>query len=169
MTTLVDGIKSMASAPFKAIKSALAKARELLPFSDAKTGPFSQLTHNGGKIMSTLAEGVYNQTGALHRSMNQAFAGAPGLTAGYDFSNDSGYGTGSSVKLGSVPVSGSTMNKSNVSRNTVLKIEKGAIQINSTDGRSNEELGQFIMEYLYDRLSQAEEILSSADMGRLLD
>jgi phage-related protein len=95
MQTLVDGIKSMASAPFKAIKSALGKARELLPFSDAKTGPFSELTHNGGRIMSTLAEGVYNQTGSLHKSMNQAFAGVPSFTPGFDLAPK--FDTGSSL------------------------------------------------------------------------
>ncbi|MBM7584998.1 hypothetical protein JOC86_001535 [Bacillus pakistanensis] len=107
--------------------------------------------------MSTLVEGVYKQTRTLHNAMGNAFGSEPGLTAGYSFSsNDSSYGPRSSV------------NSSNLKLSTVLKIEKGAIQINSTDGRSNEELGQVIMEYLTEKLSQADDILSAADLEGLL-
>ncbi|QUO43459.1 hypothetical protein KDJ56_11160 [Brevibacillus composti] len=64
--TLVDGIKSVASAPVEAIKNIFSKVRELLPFSDAKTGPLSDLTYSGSKIPGTIAEGVDKGSGQLH-------------------------------------------------------------------------------------------------------
>lgn len=56
--TLVDGILSVGLAPFNAVKSVLSNVRELLPFSDAKTGPLSDLTASGAAIPQTLAEGA---------------------------------------------------------------------------------------------------------------
>ncbi len=58
MKTLADGILSGIAAPYKAVKSGLGKLRQLLPFSDAKEGPLSQLTLSGQKIMETMAVGV---------------------------------------------------------------------------------------------------------------
>lgn len=75
--TLVDGIKSMASAPVKAIEDVLGAVRDYLPFSDAKTGPLSQLTHNGGKIITTMAEGIYKQKGALASAMDHVLMRTP--------------------------------------------------------------------------------------------
>ncbi|MEH7108218.1 hypothetical protein [Bacillus sp. JJ1764] len=169
MKTLVDGIKSMASAPFDAIKGALSKARELLPFSDAKTGPFSQLTHNGGKIMSTLAEGVYKQAGALHRSMSQAFAGAPALAAGYGFVDSGGYsvGAGSVNQMKNFPVT--SAKTTNNSSSKTVSFGDTHVHIDGSGIKNIEELGDVIVEVLHDRLSAADEIYSSADMGRLLD
>ena len=47
VSTFVAGIKSMAMAPFKAVKGVLSRVRQLLPFSDAKEGPLSSLTRSG--------------------------------------------------------------------------------------------------------------------------
>lgn len=58
LQTLINGIKSMAMAPVEAVKNAFGKLRDLLPFSDAKTGPLSELTASGAAIMDTLAQGV---------------------------------------------------------------------------------------------------------------
>ena len=58
LMTLVEGIKSVAMAPYEAVKSVLSSVRNLLPFSDAKEGPLSQLTLSGSKVLDTLGEGI---------------------------------------------------------------------------------------------------------------
>ena len=56
--TLVEGIKSAAMKPVEAVKGIFQKVRNLLPFSDAKEGPLSELTLSGHRTMSTIAEGI---------------------------------------------------------------------------------------------------------------
>lgn len=73
--TLVAGIKSMAAAPVEAIKGIFAKVRNLLPFSDAKEGPLSQLTLSGARIMSTIGAGIQGAAPGLQRTMAGALAG----------------------------------------------------------------------------------------------
>ena len=58
MRTLVDGIKATAGLAKDAVMSALSGIRDLLPFSDARTGPLSRLTQSGRAIVTTIAEGV---------------------------------------------------------------------------------------------------------------
>lgn len=58
ISTLAGGIWSGITAPFDAVKGVLGKVRDLLPFSDAKTGPLSQLTLAGKKTMETFGSGV---------------------------------------------------------------------------------------------------------------
>src|SRR5690606_9924695 len=50
LKTFTDGIISVVSAPVEAVKGALSKVRELLPFSDANTGPLSELTYSGMQV-----------------------------------------------------------------------------------------------------------------------
>jgi len=73
--TLVDGIKSVASAPVEAVKNIFSKVRELLPFSDAKTGPLSELTYSGSKIPGTIAEGVAKGAGLLRAAAHNMMEG----------------------------------------------------------------------------------------------
>lgn len=80
--TLVDGIKAMAAAPFKAVGAVLSKVRSLLPFSDAEVGPLSELTHNGGQIMATLAEGIQAEQGAPFEAIQKTLGAV--LTAPLD-------------------------------------------------------------------------------------
>ena len=58
LSTLSAGIKSAVSAPVDAIKGALSKVREYLPFSDAKVGPLSELTASGQAILNTIGDGM---------------------------------------------------------------------------------------------------------------
>lgn len=76
ITTLVDGIKSMAMAPVNAIKGVMETVRDFLPFSDAKKGPLSELTYSGGAIMTTLSTGVDKKAGALQDAVSGAFSSA---------------------------------------------------------------------------------------------
>ncbi|ECJ3906613.1 phage tail tape measure protein, partial [Salmonella enterica subsp. enterica] len=70
--TLITGIKSKASALVDEVKGIFATVREYLPFSDAKRGPFSQLTKSGGAIMATLASGV-NRSNSLQTAISGKF------------------------------------------------------------------------------------------------
>jgi len=56
--TFTDGIKAAINAPVEAVKSGLQKIRNMLPFSDAKTGPLSTLTLSGQRTMTTYAHGL---------------------------------------------------------------------------------------------------------------
>lgn len=70
--TLISGIKSKANALVDEVKGTFAKVREYLPFSDAKVGPFSELTRSGGAIMTTLAQGV-SKSSHLQTAINNQF------------------------------------------------------------------------------------------------
>lgn len=72
LMTFVDGIKSMAMAPFNAVCEALQSVRNLLPFSDAKEGPLSTLTLSGSRLMSTIGEGVMAGAQSLYESVSGA-------------------------------------------------------------------------------------------------
>lgn len=171
INTLVDGIKAVASGPVDAIKGVLGKVREFLPFSDAKKGPLSELTYNGGKIVTTMAEGIYKQRSALASAMDNVLMGTPqvGLQASTSVNAELG-NIGANIPAGTANPAGTATRSGNISKQTVLKIESGAIQINSTDGRSNEELGQFMMDYIYERLKEASEIVRDGPgMSILLD
>lgn len=171
MRTLADGIKSMISAPFEAVKGALKKVRDLLPFSDAKEGPLSSLTHNGGKIVTTMAEGVYRQAGTLHRAMSDTLDGTPtgGQMTRTAF-NDTldGTPTGTTVKSNAyrVNAAGNTPAGNGGNRTSIRSlIEKLVIEGADKDGKM---LADEIIEALYDKLKQANEILSTADWEGLL-
>ncbi|MBF0454947.1 MAG: phage tail tape measure protein [Magnetococcales bacterium] len=75
INTLVDGIKSRISAPVEAVKGVLNKVRNLLPFSDAKEGPLSQLTLSGAKILDTLGVGMQGAAPGLRKTALAALSG----------------------------------------------------------------------------------------------
>ena len=58
METFTTGIKEAISKPVEAVKSGLQKIRNMLPFSDAKEVPLSQLTLSGTKVLTTLTSGI---------------------------------------------------------------------------------------------------------------
>lgn len=58
MDTFTEGIRSAINKPVEAVKGGLQKIRNMLPFSDAKTGPLSTLTLSGRRTMSTYADGI---------------------------------------------------------------------------------------------------------------
>ncbi|MED3571965.1 phage tail tape measure protein [Cytobacillus praedii] len=154
LETLANGIKAAAMAPVNAIKGAFTKVREFLPFSDAHEGPLSNLTLNGGKIVSTMAEGIYKQKGVLTSAMNDVLGPTPGVN----------------IKAGQVNPAGSTPGGGgNSSKAVVIQKLVGKIEINGASGKNAKELVDEIIDQLYDRLSTADEILSAAGMGALLD
>ena len=58
LIALGKGIWSAATYPFELLKQALGRLRSLLPFSDAETGPLSNLTASGSAILEALAQGM---------------------------------------------------------------------------------------------------------------
>lgn len=58
ITTFTEGIKSAINQPVETVKAGLQKIRNMLPFSDAKTGPLNQLTLSGKKVMTTFSSGI---------------------------------------------------------------------------------------------------------------
>ena len=72
LDTFVEGIKSKVSSLVSTVENALASVREYLPFSDAHTGPLSQLTLSGTRMMTTLGEGVGQGAPALLASVSGA-------------------------------------------------------------------------------------------------
>lgn len=88
---LVNGIKSMAGAVKNAVGGVLSNARDLLPFSPAKEGPFSGrgwTLYSGQSMMAGLAEGITGEGPAVKTAMTGTLATAqasiprtPGTTA----------------------------------------------------------------------------------------
>ena len=70
---IIDTIKNGFLSRFEALKSVVVesfqKLRDLLPFSDAKKGPFRDLTASGRSIMTTIAKGVTDRGGDLKNAM----------------------------------------------------------------------------------------------------
>ena len=73
MTTFTEGIKSAINHPIEAVKSGLAKIRRMLPFSDAKEGPLSQLTLSGNKVLSTVATGIKQSENLPSEAVQRSF------------------------------------------------------------------------------------------------
>ncbi|MGC5562811.1 phage tail protein [Streptomyces sp. FR-108] len=75
---LVNGIKSMAGSVKSAVGGVLSSARDMLPFSPAKEGPFSGkgwTEYSGASLMQGLATGIDNSAGLPYQSMSKALGG----------------------------------------------------------------------------------------------
>lgn len=73
MNTFTEGIKSAINKPVQAVKNGLQKIRNMLPFSDAKEGPLSQLTLSGRKVMTTFSGGIQQAEAVPAETLNQSF------------------------------------------------------------------------------------------------
>jgi TP901 family phage tail tape measure protein len=94
MQTLADGLLSAATLPIKAVEAVLGKVRNFLPFSDAKTGPLSELTKSGAAIMTTLGDGMKS---AGSSAMSSPFSQASKNMIGGAIDNLSGPARGSAA------------------------------------------------------------------------
>ena len=70
-----NGIRSVLAKPAELVQEGLQMVRNLLPFSDAKEGPLSQLTRSGRAVMTTMAEGVPGGYGKLQDAVTSGFEG----------------------------------------------------------------------------------------------
>jgi len=85
---LIDGIKSKISAVTGAIGGVLSAARNLLPFSPAKEGPFSGkgwTLYSGRSISEALAQGIKERGGLAVTAMENTMAAVQGVTADPQF------------------------------------------------------------------------------------
>ncbi|RKZ65134.1 MAG: phage tail tape measure protein, partial [Candidatus Parabeggiatoa sp. nov. 3] len=73
LATIGKGISNAASGLKDQVSVVLSDIRNLLPFSDAKEGPFSNLTASGQAIMTTMASGVKQGQPVLKKGMEDAF------------------------------------------------------------------------------------------------
>lgn len=73
MTTFTEGIKSAIGNPAAAVKGGLQSIRNMLPFSDAKIGPLSQLTLSGKKVMTTFAGGIEQEANLPSEAVQKSF------------------------------------------------------------------------------------------------
>ena len=81
LDTLIEGIKATAGAVVAAVKGVFGKVRDLLPFSDARRGPLSDLTASGMALPATFATGVAAGAPAVDRAVRAALVASPGLLA----------------------------------------------------------------------------------------
>jgi tape measure domain-containing protein len=76
---LIDGVKNMAGAVKDAVSGVLKKARDLLPFSPAKEGPFAGrgwTLYAGRSLIDGLAQGIRRQEKPLVRAVSGVMASA---------------------------------------------------------------------------------------------
>ena len=83
LNTLIDGIKSAASGLVDTVKGVLSDIRDMLPFSDAKTGPLSTLTLSCSRLITTLGEGVTQGAGGLLQKVGSALSGVKDTVRGW--------------------------------------------------------------------------------------
>jgi hypothetical protein len=112
VTTFSEGIAVAADAPIKALSGLLEGVRDLLPFSDAKRGPLSELTTSGASVMPTFASGIEKTADLPARAVANALSNvsleAPHIppvqleTAGTATGKSDATETGSSAKAGVV-------------------------------------------------------------------
>lgn len=74
INTFKEGILSAWQGLKNSFTDVLASLREMLPFSDAKTGPLSTLTLSGTRLLSTLGEGVNQAAPAFLKNINGVFS-----------------------------------------------------------------------------------------------
>lgn len=74
INTFKEGILSAWQGLKNSFTDVLASLREMLPFSDAKTGPLSTLTLSGTRLITTLGEGVSQAAPAFLKNVNGVFS-----------------------------------------------------------------------------------------------
>jgi hypothetical protein len=156
--TFVDGILSMKSYLVDGVTSVFNAVRRLMPFSDAKEGPFSQLTYSGSRIITTMAEGVAGSASTLHNAMSTAFAQAPTLEANTTTLS-------AATAPGGIPITPVTAPGTG-SRTINISQLIGSLTITGTD-KDAKQLADEVIEILHDRLQGADDIMSDG-MGALL-
>lgn len=81
----VSGIRAVINKPAEVVKAGLQKLRNLLPFSDAKEGPLSQLTRSGMALVETFAGGIRSRAPMLQSVTANALGQAGFSGGGYTY------------------------------------------------------------------------------------
>lgn len=82
LETLKDGIVSKFAEVKESVIGFFSSIREYLPFSDAKKGPFSDLTLSGSRFMTTLGEGMEDGSKSLDGTVSGIFSDVSSLFLG---------------------------------------------------------------------------------------
>ncbi len=82
--SLIDGITSLGDSAVNAFLGILSRIRDLLPFSDARTGPLADLTASGAALPSTVAEGIAEGGPTLEVAVRAALEPLPAQIAGIE-------------------------------------------------------------------------------------
>jgi len=220
INTLVTGIQTAAMAPVEAVKNVFEKVRNLLPFSDAKDGPFSNLTGSGQAIITTIIDGIENKATKIYdtvtnvfekvkdfaltpingilNAVDNVFSGVRNsvldiynkvvgiidkipkaflpknlenlkpielkASASGDQFKDSPT-TGNSQKINPA----GTVNTNNTSKSVAIQNLIGTLELKDVGNRNVEDLVDEIIASLYNRLSDADEVLSTGEMEVLLN
>lgn len=162
--TMIDGIVSMKDALVNAVTGVFSKVRELMPFSDAKAGPFSQLTYSGGAIMETMAQGVTDNATTLQNAVQGAFSQA--MPDQYE--NAYGNQTPTTVAATSAVSPVGRVNAPGSQRTVTIGNLVGQLLIEGVDADKAKEIAETVIEMLHDKLAEASDIMASDEMEALL-
>jgi TP901 family phage tail tape measure protein len=138
LTTLVDGIKSVANKPIEIMKNITQKIRNLLPFSPAKEGALKDL--HKIKLIETIADTI--KPSPLINKMNKvlSLAVAPmrqlSLNTSLTTPNNPKTSSNISVHIGNITISASS--KSDLSSNVASELEKEIRRVLEKINRDNE-------------------------------
>ena len=75
-SAFAQGISSNSAQIINAVRAVLEEVRGMLPSSDAKWGPLSDITHSGRMLLRTFAAGAKNETPNFERLMAKNFEDA---------------------------------------------------------------------------------------------
>lgn len=131
MEAFAQGIKNAVGKVTGAVKNVLGKARRFFGFSDAKEGPFSNITHSGYATMSAFAKGATSAKNLLARSVGGTLDSAlSGASVG-------------SLAIGGMSGSGLGVRRTNTQeQQTSPNIN---ITINGGDGQDPKEIADAVM------------------------
>lgn len=91
VNSIVKGIKNLASNPIDTVMGIASGIRNVLPFSDAKEGPLSNLTDTGGALIHTIVGGIEDEGPKVKKKLAEVLGATP---AG------DGSGLGKAMQLG---------------------------------------------------------------------
>ena len=164
--TLVDGIKNAASGVYDAVAGALSKAKDLLPFSDAKEGPFSRLTESGKAIVDTLADGI-NRAQPLKVALIAGALALPNLPVLTQAINPVLGSAGflqtltAPLPVGPLPtphaLAGGQQDQARGQGDVVVTLEAGAIQITAAPDATGPDIAQLVADAIGGKIRSAVE------------
>ena len=98
VNSIVKGIKNLASSPVETVKGIAGGIRDVLPFSDAKEGPLSNLTDTGVALINTIVGGVESEGPKLKKKLAQVLGGTPAAAGGGSLASVLDVGSGRTPK-----------------------------------------------------------------------
>lgn len=137
---LIDGIKNMAGNVKDAVSGVLKKARDLLPFSPAKEGPFSGkgwTLYSGQSISESLAEGITSKGDRVGLAMKAVMTDAHPNTGTAGSLATASLGTATATANGGVNVTVHVQGSVTAERDLVKAISLGVRDEIARNGKRN--------------------------------